>query len=126
MMRGLREINMIPAVAIGGVIYASIAMAIGGVPDTPNGMQMLWIVTMGFAVTVPGTALLALGPRYISSPEVGLLVLLETVLGPLWVWLVIHETPSAWTLVGGAVVVATLGFHSLLSLRDPARRRAQF
>jgi drug/metabolite transporter (DMT)-like permease len=125
MMRGLREINMVPAVAIGGVIYAVIAIAIGGVPEAPNEMQLLWIVTMGFAVTAPATALLALGPRYISSPEVGLLVLLETVLGPLWVWLVIHETPGEWTLVGGAVVVATLVAHSLLSLRDQARRRAQ-
>ena len=115
MMRGRREINMIPAVALGGVIYAAMAVVVGGVPDMPTGMQTLWIVIMGFVVTTPATALLALGPRYISSPEVGLIVLLETVLGPLWVWLVIHEAPGALALVGGAVVVATLLVHSLLS-----------
>ena len=122
MMRGRREINMIPAVALGGVIYAVIAVAVGGVPDIPAGMQTVWVLVMGFAVTAPATALLALGPRYISAPEVGLIVLLETVLGPLWVWLVIHEVPSAWALVGGTVVVTTLLVHSLLSLRDHARR----
>jgi drug/metabolite transporter (DMT)-like permease len=124
MLRGRREVNMIPAVALGGVIYAVMAVVIGGTPDMPSGMQTLWIVIMGTAVMTPATALLALGPRYISSPEVGLIVLLETVLGPLWVWLVIHETPSALALVGGAVVVATLLVHSLLSLRDHVGRPA--
>ena len=113
------------AVALGGLIYCSMAIVIGGLPERPTDTQLLWILTMGFAVTTPATALLALGPRYISSPEVGLIVLLETVLGPLWVWLVIHETPSQWTLVGGALVVLTLIVHSLLSLRDHARVRAQ-
>ncbi len=125
MMRGRREINMIPAVALGGLLYCMLAMAIGGVPEMPTETQALWIVTMGFAVTTPATALLALGPRYISSPEVGLIVLLETVLGPLWVWLVIHEVPSRWALVGGALVVVTLIVHSLLALRDHARLRAR-
>ncbi len=125
MMRGRREVNMIPAVALGGAIYAAIAIVIGGVPDMPDETQALWIVTMGFAVTTPATALLTLGPRYISSPEVGLIVLLETVLGPLWVWLVIHEVPSRWALIGGAVVILTLVVHSLLALRDHARRRVR-
>lgn len=125
MMRGRREINMVPAVALGGLIYCVMAIVIGGMPERPTEMQALWIVIMGLAVTTPATALLALGPRYISSPEVGLIVLLETVLGPLWVWLVIHEAPGAWTLVGGALVVLTLIVHSLVSLRDHARVRAQ-
>ncbi|MFY0614440.1 MAG: EamA family transporter [Hyphomicrobiaceae bacterium] len=124
MMRRQREINMIPAVALGGIVYCTMAMVIGGMPDMPTGMQTVWILTMGFLVTTPATALLALGPRYISSPEVGLIVLLETVLGPLWVWLVIYEAPSVWALVGGAVVVATLLVHSLFSLREHAGRSA--
>jgi drug/metabolite transporter (DMT)-like permease len=122
LVRSRREINMIPAIALGGVIYCLAAMAIGGAPQMPSDMQALWIGLMGFAVTTPATALLTLGPRYISSPEVGLIVLLETVLGPIWVWLVINEVPSALALLGGAIVVMTLLVHSLLSLRDHARR----
>src|SRR6185437_6504819 len=34
--------------------------------------------------------------------------LLETVLGPLWVWLALDERPSTLTLVGGAVVIAAI------------------
>lgn len=121
LLRRRKEINMIPAVALGGLIYAVMAMVIGGAPVMPDATQALWIAIMGFLVTTPATALLALGPRYISAPEVGLIVLLETVLGPLWVWLVIHEVPSTMALIGGAVVVSTLLVHSLLALRDPAR-----
>jgi drug/metabolite transporter (DMT)-like permease len=125
MMRGRRQINMIPAVALGGAMHCGVAMMIGGVPDMPTGMQAVWILLMGFAVTTPATALLALGPRYISAPEVGLLVLLETVLGPIWVWLVIYEAPSVAAMIGGMVVIVTLLVHALISLQLERRRARQ-
>jgi len=48
---------------------------------------------------------------------VGLLMLIETVLGPFWVWLVIGEDPGLRAVIGGAIVIATLVLHSLASLR---------
>ena len=62
-------------------------------------------------------ALLTLGPRYIPAPEAAMLSLLETVLGPLWVWLVISEQPDESTIIGGAIVVGTLLVHSLWRMR---------
>lgn len=117
LVRASRTINMIPATAIGAAIYALAALAISGPPEMPNANQALWIVVLGLVVITPATALLTLGPRYISSPEVGLIVLLETVLGSFWVWLVVGERPGAWGFVGGAVVIATLIGHATLSLR---------
>jgi drug/metabolite transporter (DMT)-like permease len=124
LVRSRRDINMIPAVAVGAGLFSLTAVLIGGPPAVPNQMQALWLVVMGFLVLTPATALMTLGPRYISSPEVGLIVLLETVLGPLWVWLVINEVPTVWALVGGAIVILTLLVHSLLSLREAARHQA--
>jgi drug/metabolite transporter (DMT)-like permease len=124
LVRSRRDINMVPAIAVGAGLSGLIAVVIGGPPAIPNQMQALWIIVMGFLVLTPATALMTLGPRYISSPEVGLIVLLETVLGPFWVWLVINEVPTIWALVGGAIVIMTLLVHSLLSLRDAARRQA--
>lgn len=46
---------------------------------------------------------LATGPRYLSAPEVGMFYLLETILAPIWVWLVFAETPTTQTLMGGAI-----------------------
>ena len=62
--------------------------------------------------------LLTIAPRMAPAAEVGLIMLVETVLGPLWVWLGIGEEPSVQTLVGGAVVLLTLTGHTILGARD--------
>jgi len=62
--------------------------------------------------------LITLAPRYITAPEVNLFFLLETILGPLWVWLVIHEQPSIETIIGGIVIIGTIAVHSILALRE--------
>jgi len=46
-----------------------------------------------------------------------LFFLLETIIGPIWVWLIIKEQPSIETLYGGAIIVATIAIHSFLKLR---------
>ena len=64
----------------------------------------------------PGVALTTLGPRFVPAPEVSLLTLGESVLGPLWVGLVIGEAPTALGLVGGVVVLTALLGNALLGL----------
>jgi len=54
-----------------------------------------------------------LAPKYITAAEFGILMLVETVLGPLWVFLALGDEPSQWTLMGGALLLATLLVHEL-------------
>ena len=61
--------------------------------------------------------LITLAPRYISAAEVNLFFLLETILGPLWVWMVIKEQPSNETIIGGIVIIGAIATHSILSLK---------
>ena len=69
--------------------------------------------------------MITLGPRYLPAPEVGLIMLLETLLGPLWVWLVIREVPSIETLIGGAMILAALTWMSIAAdPRKPTRYSA--
>ncbi len=65
--------------------------------------------------------LIALSPRYLSAPEVSLVMRLEVLLAPLWVWLVLGEVPSRQTFIGGAVILVTLVVLSIASMR-PKRR----
>ena len=58
-----------------------------------------------------------LAPRYITAAEVNLFFLLETIFGPFWVWLVIKEQPSLETIIGGGVIITTIGIHSALALK---------
>jgi drug/metabolite transporter (DMT)-like permease len=67
---------------------------------------------------------LATGPRFLSAPEVGMFYLLETVLAPVWVWIIFAEEPSNQTLVGGSILILALLAHSLWQMRSKARAAA--
>jgi drug/metabolite transporter (DMT)-like permease len=114
-IRHARAINMVPAMALSGLIVGLVALLVAE-PAVLDRMQLVWMLVMGLFVVPVSFALISLGPRYLPAAEVSLLLLLETVLGPLWVWLALGETPGPWALAGGAVVVATLAVHSALAL----------
>ena len=61
--------------------------------------------------------LVTIAPRFISAAEVNLFFLLETILGPVWVWMVIKEQPSNETIYGGAVIIITIAIHSFLAIK---------
>ena len=61
--------------------------------------------------------LVTIAPRFIPAAEVNLFFLLETIIGPIWVWFIIKEQPSLETLIGGMVIITTIAVHSFLKLR---------
>ena len=61
--------------------------------------------------------LVTIAPRFITGAEVNLFFLLETILGPIWVWVVINEQPSIETIIGGAVIIITIAIHSFLAIK---------
>ena len=77
-----------------------------------------WTILLGLVVLPAAFGLTAVGPQYLPAPEVGLLLLAETVLGPLWVWLFIGEEPGGATLAGGVLVILTLATHAFLRRRS--------
>ncbi|MCJ8519239.1 drug/metabolite transporter (DMT)-like permease [Pseudorhizobium tarimense] len=76
-----------------------------------------WIIFDG-AVMIPlAFWCLATGPRYLSGPEVGMFYLLETILAPIWVWMIFTEVPTTQTLVGGVTLLLALVAHSVWQMR---------
>jgi drug/metabolite transporter (DMT)-like permease len=118
LVRLVKSVNMVPATMIGGILGAVAAYIYGtSSPFEISGDQIIWILLMGAVVLPISFGLVTLGPRYLPAPEVGLILLLETVLGPLWVWLVLDEGVSAQVLTGGAIVVFALLIHSIRGLQ---------
>ena len=115
-IRRRREVNMIPALGFGMLLGAVIAAPFAGYPAMVP-MQWLWLVLGGAVVFPVALMLLTLGPRYLPAPEVAMLTLLETVLGPFWVWLALSEDPGPRSLIGGAIIVLVLLGHAILRLR---------
>ncbi len=83
-----------------------------------------WIVLNGAIVMPLAFFCLANGPKYLSGPEVAMFYLLETVLAPVWVWLIFSEAPTIQSLIGGSILVVTLIAHSLWQIHAGRRRRA--
>jgi len=83
-----------------------------------------WIIFNGAVVTPLAFFCLAAGPRYISGPEVAMFYLLETVLAPVWMWMIFYEVPTRNSLIGGTILVMALVTHSLWQLHEGRKRRA--
>ena len=113
---GKKNANLIPSAMTAKLIIALIALFF--VDDLNiEGNDLLFIPAMCiFCVAIP-FVLITLAPRYITAAEVNLFFLLETVLGPFWVWLVIKEQPSMETIIGGVVIILTIATHSFLALK---------
>ena len=122
--RSKPDINMVPATALNGLMIATCLLPFVW-PLQITDAQVGPILTIGLVILPISFGLLALGPRYIPAPEVGLLLLLETCLGPLWVWLVLNEQPPLPVVVGGFIVVLTLASHAIWSLRQKQKIRKQ-
>ena len=117
-----RAVSMVPAMSLAGTLTALVALPLALVlepgPMIPTGPHLVYVVLMGLFVAPISFALITAGPRYLPAAEVGLLMLLETVVGPVWVWLVIGEYPGDLALVGGGIVVAALAGHALAGNRQ--------
>ena len=105
-VRGVRGVSMVPGVAIA---YVGAACVLWFFSDPLPLFARQPVLVLGHGAFIgAASCLLALGPRYISSAEVSLLVLLESVLAPLLVWFVVGEDPGPWALAGGVVVIGAL------------------
>ena len=62
--------------------------------------------------------LVTIAPRFIPAAEVNLFFLLETIIGPIWVWLIIKEQPSLETIQGGAVIITAIAIHSFTQTKE--------
>ena len=105
--RWRHDVSMAPATCLSQVILVLAFLPFAS-PATIAVDDTAWLATLGIGQIGLGFALLTVGARLIPAAQVGLITLLEVVLGPLWVWLALDERPSTATLIGGAIVIAAI------------------
>ncbi|MFT5218931.1 MAG: drug/metabolite transporter (DMT)-like permease [Gammaproteobacteria bacterium] len=115
-------ISSVSAISLSGLLTASMILPLAA-PLSVSQSDLGYLMIMGLYMLPIGTALMFIGPRYIPAAEVGLLLLLESILGPVWVWLVLHEEPGPRTLCGGGIVLMTLAINTIWVLRQTKRAR---
>lgn len=110
-------VDMSPAIGVAGLFI--MAIGLGMASDLYlEPRQFGYLAILGLVLLPLSFVFLTRAPSYIPAPEVSLIILLETILGPLWVWMAIKEEPPLQTLIGGAVIVLVLAVHAVFSLRD--------
>ena len=116
-IRSAKSKNLVPAAVVGKLLVATFALLF--VENFTLVNQDIIIVPLMciLCVAIP-FVLVTIAPRFIPAAEVNLFFLLETIIGPIWVWLIIKEQPSVETLFGGVVIIITIAIHSFLKLRN--------
>ena len=109
--------NLVPAAVVGKLFVAIFALFF--IESFVLKDQDLIIVPLMciLCVAIP-FVLVTIAPRFIPAAEVNLFFLLETIIGPIWVWFIIKEQPSIETLQGGIVIITTIAIHSFLKLKN--------
>jgi drug/metabolite transporter (DMT)-like permease len=105
--RHRKDVSMAPATFLSQVMLVVVFWPFAAVGEVPAG-DLPELAAMGAGQIGLGLALLTVGARLIPAAQVGLITLLEVVLGPLWVWLAYAERPGTATLAGGAIVVVAI------------------
>ena len=116
-IRSHRKVSMIPAVVLSGILTTLVTLFIAD-PLSVGASDFLLLAVLGSVVMPIPLAIFTVAPKLIPAAEVSLIMLLETFLGPLWVWLVIGQRPAGETVLGGGLLVTTLVVHALVGLKD--------
>ena len=115
-IRSAKKKNLLPAAVVGKLFVAIFAMFF---IETYTLIEQDLIVAplMSIMCVAIPFVLVTIAPRFIPAEEVNLFFLLETIIGPFWVWMVIKEQPSLQTIQGGSIIILTIAIHSYLKLK---------
>ena len=116
-IRSAKSKNLVPAAVVGKLFVATFALFFIESFVLENKDLIIVPLMCILCVAIP-FVLVTIAPRFIPAAEVNLFFLLETIIGPIWVWMIIKEQPSVETLYGGAVIIITIATHSFLKLRN--------
>lgn len=121
-LRSVPDLPRTPLVCGAGAVAGLLAWPLAD-PLSLSASSYGWLALMGLLQMPVASVLLMTATRYLPAPEVSLFLLIETVLGPLWVWLALGEEPPSLTLIGGAVILGAIAIHSWLQLRESQGNR---
>jgi len=116
-IRSAKNKNLVPAAVVGKLFVATFALLFIESFELV-GKDLLIVPMMCILCVAIPFVLVTIAPRFIPAAEVNLFFLLETIIGPIWVWLIIKEEPSLETLQGGLIIITTIAIHSYLKLKN--------
>ena len=103
-VRRYPHVDMVPLQLVAGIV----AMIIGFLASTKISISLndmfLAFLSGTFQIGL-GFIFITIGARKTLSAMVGIIMLTEAILGPLWAWLFVNENPSFYVLIGGSIII---------------------
>ncbi len=116
LVRSAKDRDLLPCAVLGKLCVAIFAFFFVDSFDL-IGNDIIYVPLMCILCVAIPFVLVTIAPRFIPAAEVNLFFLLETILGPIWVWMVIKEQPTIETILGGILIITTISIHSFLKLK---------
>ena len=118
-VRYSKLVNFLPSLLIAKLL--TLVLPILFIQSFPESLiidlrEFYLIIAMGICLFI-ALSFITLAPRYIPAYEVEIFFVLETILGPIWVWLFIYEQPTTKTFIGGICIILIIMSHTLSELR---------
>jgi drug/metabolite transporter (DMT)-like permease len=122
LVRRFSHVRMTPATCLSALWLVAVGGTMGS-PASVDGMALALLFLFGACQLGIGFILFTTGARLIPAGEAILLSLLETVLGPIWVWVwpTLHEYPGDYALIGGALVIAAVAWNTVSEMGEAKR-----
>lgn len=111
-----KQMNRVVLTAFAGLALSIIAFILSD--DLKIDLHnLLIIMVMGLVVSSFARVLMGTGAKYINAAEMSLLMLIETIMAPIWVWIFLNEIPTIYTFVGGSIIILTLIVNSIYTIK---------
>jgi len=110
------KMSRVALTALTGICVALISFILSDSINV-NLNTLATIAVMGLLITPISRVLMGNGTKFISASEVSILMIIETIMAPIWVWLFLNEIPSTNTFIGGSIILLTLIANSLYTLK---------
>ena len=115
--RYAKNVDLVPSAVIGKLCVAIFAFFFVDNFELA-GNDIIVVPLMCIMCVALPFVLVTIAPRFINAAEVNLFFLLETIIGPIWVWLVIKEQPTPETILGGLIIITTIAIHSFIKIKN--------
>jgi drug/metabolite transporter, DME family len=115
-MRRHREVPMLEAAALSGILAAIIAFPLAD-PFSATLTEIGWLALFGIVTQGGGLGIYTMGARRLPSAQAALLSASEVPMSPLWVWIFFQEVPAQQTFIGGSLVLAAILWNIAAELR---------
>jgi drug/metabolite transporter (DMT)-like permease len=120
-VRHNRHIDMLPTLVVSSVFLVGIALVGSGGDWAVSWHDFVLCFLWGGVLSGIGNIMFVYASRHLMAAELTLFMLLEFALGPVWVWWIVNEVPSAYTLVGGSVIMSAVLVRTVGQFSDQRR-----